>query len=95
MWSFGRLRWLNIGDEAWTRKRRWGRDMLCRRMNMAQERSIRLRRRLESRRRLKRIGLRILAMAVVRQWLVCVVFLCLVSLTGIKNVVKQADSFLM
>lgn len=44
---------------------------------MARERNIRLRERLESRRRLKRrrrIELLILAMAVVKQWLVCVSF---------------------
>jgi hypothetical protein len=73
MWWFGRIRWLNIGDEAWKR-RRWGRDTLCRRMNRVRETSMSLRRSMGFRRRLKRIGRLSLAMVVVERWLVCVVF---------------------
>lgn len=54
--------------------------MLCRRMNRVRERSMSLQRRMEFRRRLKsRTRRLILAMAVVERWLVCVVFLSLVS----------------
>lgn len=73
--------------------RRLGQDTLCRGMNMVPERRIRLRMGLGSRRRLKRrrrIVLLNLAMAVVKQWLVCSRFIYGLAST---RTIKRGDRF--